>query len=40
MVYRLQSYALVSIDLIECKKEGSIDMKKYAQICKDAGVAS
>lgn len=40
MVYRVQSNAIVNIDPVECKKEGSIAMKKYAQICKDAGVAS
>lgn len=27
MVYRVQSNALVSIDLIECKKESGLDMK-------------
>lgn len=40
MVYRVQSNAVVNVDPVECKEESSLDMKKYAQICKDAGVVS
>lgn len=40
MVYRVQSNAIVNIDPVECKEESRRTMKKYAQICKDAGAAS